>query len=155
MMLLRDKPHDFSSNIDSLSNSDNLVHDIPAPIPAKPAKITLAIRHAAAYKAKRRKLAKACAIAADKDDNDAYNRVYMPPANAEEEEEEEEGSGDNNSVNSSTSDSANKGEGSSAYKRGKGASRYKDMLLHKQQRVTSYPYSPSNTPYTDIYIYYI
>ncbi|KAK2074637.1 hypothetical protein P8C59_008831 [Phyllachora maydis] len=152
-------------------------------MPAKPAKITLAIRRAAAYKAKQRKSAKAYTIAgraaaakrckkrkkavanarayklakkedlrrskrtadgnagryttnsgltADKDDNNAYNRAYIPPAKAEEEEEEEGGSGNDNSVNSSTSDSADKGEGSSTYKRGKGALRYKDTLLYKR-----------------------
>ncbi|KAK2073369.1 hypothetical protein P8C59_007657 [Phyllachora maydis] len=150
------------------------------PIPAKPAKITPAIRRAAAYKAKRYKSAKAytmagraaaakrrkkrkeaaanaqaCKLAkkedlqrskhtagsnagryttnsgliADKDDNNAYNRAYIPPANAEEEkekkeeEEEKEGSSDNDSINGSTSDSTDKGKGSSAYKRGEGASR--------------------------------
>ncbi|KAK2074028.1 hypothetical protein P8C59_008265 [Phyllachora maydis] len=153
----------------------------PAPTPAKPAKIILAIRRAAAYKAKRRELAKACATAgravaakrckkckeaaanawasklakkegpqrskyitssntgryttnsgliANKDDNDGYNRAYVPPANTE--KEEEGGSGDNNSVNSSTSDSTDKGKGSGACERGKGASYYKDTLLYKR-----------------------
>ncbi|KAK2066337.1 hypothetical protein P8C59_000166 [Phyllachora maydis] len=130
-----------------------------SPIPAKPAKITLAIRCTAARKAKQRKLAKAYAIAsklakkeglqrskrttssdtgrnttnsgltANKEDNNAYNRVYIPPANTE---EEEGGSSDNNSVNSSTSNSANKGKGSSVYKRGEGALYYKDIPLYKQ-----------------------
>ncbi|KAK2069744.1 hypothetical protein P8C59_004298 [Phyllachora maydis] len=134
------------------------------PIPAKLAKITPAVRRTAARKAKRRKLAKAYAIAgravaakrskkegprrskrtassnagryttdsgliANKDDNNTYNRAYMPPANVE--EEEEGGSGDNNSINSSISDSADKGEGSSAYKRGESALRYEDTLLYK------------------------
>ncbi|KAK2074615.1 hypothetical protein P8C59_008809 [Phyllachora maydis] len=144
-------------NIDSFSNSDNSVYTIlgistvplaPAPILAKPAKITPAIRRVAVRKAKQRKLAKACAIAAkkegprrskrtagsdagryttnssliaNKDDNNAYNRAYMPSANAE--EEEEGGSSNNNSVNSSTSDSANKGKGSSACERSKSALR--------------------------------
>ncbi|KAK2072135.1 hypothetical protein P8C59_006507 [Phyllachora maydis] len=75
-------------------------------------------------------------LIADKDDNNAYNRAYMPPANAEEEEKEEEeekgSSSNNNSVNSSTSDSTDKGKGSSARKRGKGALRCKDILLYKQ-----------------------
>ncbi|KAK2072772.1 hypothetical protein P8C59_007107 [Phyllachora maydis] len=126
------------------------------PTLAKPAKITPAIRRAAARKAKRYKSAKARAIAAkkeglrrfkrtisgntgryttnsgltaNKDDNNAYNRAYIPPANTE---EEEGGSSDNNSVNSGTSDSADKGEGSGARKYGKGALRYKDTLLHKR-----------------------
>ncbi|KAK2066366.1 hypothetical protein P8C59_000195 [Phyllachora maydis] len=122
----------------------------PAPLPAKPAKITPAVRYVAAYKAKRRELAKAYATAAkkedlrhskritssnagryttnssliaNKDDNNAYNRAYIPSTKAE---EKEDSSGDNNSVNSSTSNSADKGEGGGAYKRSKGASRYKD-----------------------------
>ncbi|KAK2074146.1 hypothetical protein P8C59_008375 [Phyllachora maydis] len=120
-------------------------------MPTKPAKITLAIRRAAAYKAKQYKAAKACAIrskrttssnagryttnsglTANKDDNNAYNRAYIPPANAEEEEEEEGSSSDNNSVNSGTSDSTNKGKGSGAYKYSKGSLRYKDMPLYKR-----------------------
>ncbi|KAK2067160.1 hypothetical protein P8C59_000919 [Phyllachora maydis] len=115
---------------------------------------------AAAYKAKQRKSAKACATAgraaaakrrkkrkeahskrttggdagryttnsgliANKDDNNAYNRAYMPPTKAEE-EEEKDGSSDNNSVNSSTSNSTNKGKGSSTYKHSKGTLHYKD-----------------------------
>ncbi|KAK2072805.1 hypothetical protein P8C59_007139 [Phyllachora maydis] len=136
----------------------------PAPTLAKPAKITPAVRRTAACKAKQRESAKAYTTAyklakkkdlrrskritssnagryttdsgliANKDDNNAYNRTYVPPANAEEEEEEEEeevGSSDDNSINSGTSDSADKGKGSSVYKRGKGASRYKDILLCK------------------------
>ncbi|KAK2070002.1 hypothetical protein P8C59_004540 [Phyllachora maydis] len=123
------------------------------PIPAKPAKITPAIYYTAAYKAKRRKSAKACAIAegprrskrttsgnagryttnsgliANKDDNNAYNRAYIPPANTE---EEEGGSSNDNGVNSSTSNGTNKGKGGSAYKRGKGALRYKDTPLYKR-----------------------
>ncbi|KAK2066307.1 hypothetical protein P8C59_000136 [Phyllachora maydis] len=118
-------------------------------MPAKPAKITPAVRCTAACKAKRRKLAKAYATAAkkegpqrskhtissntsrnttnsgliaNKDNNNAYNRVYIPPANIE----EEKGSSSNdNSVNSSTSDSTNKGEDSGIYKRSKGALYYK------------------------------
>ncbi|KAK2067941.1 hypothetical protein P8C59_001640 [Phyllachora maydis] len=150
------------ANIDSLSNLDNSVYNIPgistvppapAPTPAKPAKITPAVRRAAAYKAKRYKLAKAYATAeglrrfkrttsgdtgryttdsgfiADKDDNNAYNRAYIPPTNTE---EEEGGSGNDNSVNSSTSNSANKGEGGGAYEHSKGALRYKDILLYKR-----------------------
>ncbi|KAK2072032.1 hypothetical protein P8C59_006409 [Phyllachora maydis] len=137
------------ANIDFFSNLDNSVYTILA-------KITPAIRYTAAYKAKQCKSAKACAIAAkkegpqcskrttggnagryttnsgliaDKDNNNAYNRVYMPLTNIE---EEEGSSGDNNSVNSSTSNSADKGKGSSTYKRGKGASHYKDILLYKR-----------------------
>ncbi|KAK2068522.1 hypothetical protein P8C59_003156 [Phyllachora maydis] len=121
----------------------------PAPILAKPAKITPAVYRAAAYKAKRRKLAKARAAAgraaaakrcknnagkyttnsgltANKDNNNAYNRVYMPPADIE---KKKGSSGNNNSVNSSTSNSADKGEDSGVRKRGKGASYYKDILL--------------------------
>ncbi|KAK2073387.1 hypothetical protein P8C59_007675 [Phyllachora maydis] len=131
-----------------------------SPTLAKPAKITPAIRRTAAYKAKQRELAKACAIAyklakkeglrrskrtagsnagryttnsslvANKDDNNAYNRAYIPPTNAE---EEEGGSSDNNSVNGSTSDSADKGEGGSTYKYSKGALCCKDILLYKRQ----------------------
>ncbi|KAK2070748.1 hypothetical protein P8C59_005220 [Phyllachora maydis] len=72
-------------------------------------------------------------LIADKDDNNAYNRAYIPPADTEKEEEEEEGSSSNdNGVNSSTSDSANKGKGSSIYEHSKGASRYKDTLLYKR-----------------------
>ncbi|KAK2074455.1 hypothetical protein P8C59_008662 [Phyllachora maydis] len=173
------------ADIDSLFNLDNSVYNIPdkyfiiirripatplapAPIPAKPAKITPAIRRTAACKAKQRKSAKAHTIAyklakkkdlrrskrtasgnagryttnsgliADKDNDNAYNRAYVPPANTEEEEEEEkeeeeeeDSSSNNNSINSSTSNSTNKGKGSGAYKRGKGASRRKDILLYK------------------------
>ncbi|KAK2068934.1 hypothetical protein P8C59_003548 [Phyllachora maydis] len=96
----------------------------------------------AAYKAKWRKSAKAYATAdynagryttnssliADEDDNNAYNRIYIPSANIE---EEEGGSSNNNGVNSSTSNSTNKGEGSSIYKRSKGALYYKDIPLYK------------------------
>ncbi|KAK2073339.1 hypothetical protein P8C59_007628 [Phyllachora maydis] len=114
------------------------------PTPAKPAKITPAIYYIAARKAKRRKSAKACTIRskriagsnasryttnsgliADKDDNNAYNRVYIPPANAE---KEKGSSSDNNSVNGGTSNSTNKVKGSSIYKRSKGALYYKDRF---------------------------
>ncbi|KAK2070914.1 hypothetical protein P8C59_005375 [Phyllachora maydis] len=118
----------------------------PAPTPAKPAKpakITPAIRRTAAYEAKQRESAKARAIAgynagryttnssliANRDDNNAYNKAYMPPTNME---EEKGGSSNNNSVNSSTSDSADKGKDSSIYKRSKGASRCKDTPLYKR-----------------------
>ncbi|KAK2074426.1 hypothetical protein P8C59_008634 [Phyllachora maydis] len=122
-------------------------------MPAKLAKITSAIRYTAACKAKRRKLAKAYAIAegprrskrtasgdtgryttdsgltANKDNDNTYNRAYVPPTNIE----EEEGSSSNdNSVNGSTSNSANKGKDSGVCKRGKGALCYKDTLLHKR-----------------------
>ncbi|KAK2074726.1 hypothetical protein P8C59_008910 [Phyllachora maydis] len=121
-------------------------------MPAKPAKITLAVYRTAAYKAKRRKSAKTCTMAEDlqcskrttssnagryttnsslianKDNNNAYNRAYIPLANIE---EEEGSSSNNNSVNSSTSDSADKGEGSGVYKRGEGALHCKDTLLYK------------------------
>ncbi|KAK2068660.1 hypothetical protein P8C59_003290 [Phyllachora maydis] len=103
-----------------------------APTPAKPAKITPAIRRIAACKAKQRELAKAYAIAAkkeglrrskrtassnagryttdsslmaNKNNNNAYNGAYMPPADIE---EEKGGSSDNDGVNSSTSNSADK-----------------------------------------------
>ncbi|KAK2066319.1 hypothetical protein P8C59_000148 [Phyllachora maydis] len=67
-------------------------------------------------------------LIANKDDNNAYNRAYVPPANTE----EEEGSSSNdNGVNSGTSNSANKGKGGGAYKRNEGALRYKDTLLYK------------------------
>ncbi|KAK2072024.1 hypothetical protein P8C59_006401 [Phyllachora maydis] len=160
----------------------------PAPIPAKPAKITPAIHRIATYKAKRCKSAKAyttvdraaaakrpkkeglqrskrttssntgkyttnSGLIANKDNNNAYNRAYMPPVNIK--EEKEGSSNNNNSINSSTSDSTNKGKGNSIYKRSKGALHYKDTPLYKQQRIASYPYSPPSTPYADIYIYYI
>ncbi|KAK2067204.1 hypothetical protein P8C59_000963 [Phyllachora maydis] len=131
-------------------------------MPAKPAKITLAIRYTAACKAKRRELAKARAarskrttgsntsryttnsgLMANKDDNNVYNRVYVPSANIE---EEEGSSSDNNSINSSTSDSTDKGEGSGVYKRSEGALRCEDTLLYKRQCVISYPYSPPVCP---------
>ncbi|KAK2066186.1 hypothetical protein P8C59_000021 [Phyllachora maydis] len=158
------------ANIDSLSNLDNLVYDIPgiptaplapAPTLAKLAKITPAICRIATREAKQYKSAKARAIAglnagryttdsgltANKDDNNAYNRAYIPPANIE----EEEGSSSNdNSVNSGTSNSTNKGEGSSAYKYNKGALCCKDTLLRKRQCVASYPYGPPSTPYANI-----
>ncbi|KAK2066179.1 hypothetical protein P8C59_000014 [Phyllachora maydis] len=142
------------ADIDSFPDLDNSVYTIlaPAPIPAKPAKITPAIYRIAAYKAKRRKSAKACAIVANKDDNNAYNRAYIPPTDIE---EEKGSSSNNNSINGGTSDSTDKGKGSSAYKHSKGASRYKNILLYKQQYVASYPYSLPGTPYADIYIYYV
>ncbi|KAK2070806.1 hypothetical protein P8C59_005275 [Phyllachora maydis] len=142
-----------------------------SPTPAKPAKITPAIRYIAAYKAKQYELAKACATAgraaaakrrkkrkeaaanararklakkegprhskrtagsnagryttnssltANKDNNNAYNRAYVPPTNIEK-EKEKGSSSDNNSVNGSTSDSTDKGEDSSTYKYSKSA----------------------------------
>ncbi|KAK2074015.1 hypothetical protein P8C59_008252 [Phyllachora maydis] len=60
-------------------------------------------------------------LIANKDDNNAYNRVYMPPANAE---EEEGSSGNDDSINGGTSDSANEGKGGGVYKRSKGALYY-------------------------------
>ncbi|KAK2067097.1 hypothetical protein P8C59_000861 [Phyllachora maydis] len=151
------------TNIDSLSDLDDLVYTILAPILAKPAKITPAIHYTAAYKAKQYKSAKAYAIAAkkkglqrskrttssntskyttdsgliaNKDDNNAYNRAYIPPANTE---EKKGSNGNNNSVNSSTSNNADKGKGSSTYKYSKGASYYKDTLPYKRHiaRITS------------------
>ncbi|KAK2074624.1 hypothetical protein P8C59_008818 [Phyllachora maydis] len=68
-------------------------------------------------------------LTANKDDNNAYNRTYIPPTNAE---EEEGGNSDNDSVNSGTSDSTDKGKGSGVYKYGKGALRYKDIPLYKR-----------------------
>ncbi|KAK2074431.1 hypothetical protein P8C59_008639 [Phyllachora maydis] len=91
-------------------------------------------------------------LIANKDDNNAYNRAYIPPANIE---EKKGGNSNDNSVNGGTSDSTDKGKGSSAYKHGKGALRYKDTPLYKQQHVASYPYSPPGVPYTNIYIHYI
>ncbi|KAK2072176.1 hypothetical protein P8C59_006547 [Phyllachora maydis] len=121
-------------------------------MPAKPAKITPAIRRIAACKAKQRKSAKARATAgravaakrykngnagryttnssliANKDNNNTYNRAYIPPANIK----EKKGSSSNdNSINSSTSDSTDKGKGSSVRERGKGALRCEDTLLYK------------------------
>ncbi|KAK2069119.1 hypothetical protein P8C59_003724 [Phyllachora maydis] len=93
-------------------------------------------------------------LAANKDNNNAYNRAYMPPTNTEE-EEEKKGSSNDNSVNGGTSDSADKGKDSSTYKRGESALCYKDILLYKRQRVMSYPYSPPGVPCTDIYVYYV
>ncbi|KAK2067697.1 hypothetical protein P8C59_001411 [Phyllachora maydis] len=141
-------------------------------MPAKLAKITLAIYYAAARKAKRRELAKAYATAgraaaakrpkkedlqrskctaggdagryttnsgliADKDDDNAYNRAYMP--STEVEEEEEDSSSNNDSINSGTSDSTNKGKGSSMYERGKGALHCKDILLYKRYSILARP----------------
>ncbi|KAK2071139.1 hypothetical protein P8C59_005587 [Phyllachora maydis] len=94
-------------------------------------------------------------LTANKDDNNAYNRAYVPPADIEEEEEEEGGSSDDNSVNSGTSDSADKGKGSGVYKHSKGALCCKDTLLYKRQYVVSYPCSPPSTPYANIYVYYV
>ncbi|KAK2069727.1 hypothetical protein P8C59_004281 [Phyllachora maydis] len=71
-------------------------------------------------------------LTANKDDNNAYNRAYIPPADIEEEEEKEGGSSDNNGINSGTSNSTDKGKGSSMYKRSKGSLYYKDILLYKQ-----------------------
>ncbi|KAK2066205.1 hypothetical protein P8C59_000040 [Phyllachora maydis] len=92
-------------------------------------------------------------LIADKNDNNAYNKAYMPPIKAE--EEEEGSSSDNDSVNSSTSNSADKGKGSNVHKCSKGTLRYKDTLPYKRQYVMSYPYSPPSVPYADMYIYYI
>ncbi|KAK2072155.1 hypothetical protein P8C59_006527 [Phyllachora maydis] len=91
-------------------------------------------------------------LMANKDNNNAYNRAYVPPTNIE---EKEGSSSNNNSINSGISNSTDKGKGSGAYERNKGALYYKDTPLYKRQRITSYPYSPSSTPYTDIYIYYV
>ncbi|KAK2067930.1 hypothetical protein P8C59_001629 [Phyllachora maydis] len=91
-------------------------------------------------------------LTADKDDNNAYNRAYMPLADIE---EKEGSSSNNNGVNGGTSDSTDKGKGSSVYKRNKGALCYKDIPPYKQQHVMSYPYSPPSIPYTDIYVYYV
>ncbi|KAK2066950.1 hypothetical protein P8C59_000728 [Phyllachora maydis] len=135
-------------------------------MPAKPAKITPAIRCTAACKAKQCKSAKACTtegyntgryttnsgLIANKDNNNAYNRAYIPLADIE---EEEGGSSDNNGINSGTNNSTDKGKGSSAYEYSKGALHYKDILLCKRQCITSYPYGPPSTPYADIYVYYI
>ncbi|KAK2072696.1 hypothetical protein P8C59_007034 [Phyllachora maydis] len=184
------------ANIDSLSNLDDLVNTILGistvplalvPIPAKPAKIMPAVYCIAAYKAKRRKLAKACATAgravaakrykkykkaaanaqasklakkeglrrskrtagsnagryttnsslmANKDNNNAYNRVYIPPADIE----EEKGSSSNdNGVNSSTSNNTDKGKGSNTCKYSKGALYCKDTLPYKRHSVLARP----------------
>ncbi|KAK2072851.1 hypothetical protein P8C59_007181 [Phyllachora maydis] len=140
-----------NTNIDSLSDLDNSVYNIPAPIPAKPAKITPARSKRTAGSNTGRYITDSGLIA-NKDDNNAYNGAYVPPADIEE-EEEKEGSGNNDGVNGSTSDSADKGEGSGIYKHGKGALRYKDTLLYKRQHVMSYPCSPSGAPCADIYVY--
>ncbi|KAK2073309.1 hypothetical protein P8C59_007598 [Phyllachora maydis] len=91
-------------------------------------------------------------LTANKDDNNTYNKIYIPPANIE---KKEGSSSNNNSINSGTSDSANKGKGSSIYKHSKGALYCKDILLYKRQYVMSYPYSPPSTPCTNIYVYYV
>ncbi|KAK2072802.1 hypothetical protein P8C59_007136 [Phyllachora maydis] len=70
-------------------------------------------------------------LIANKDNDNAYNRAYVPPINVE--KEEEGGSSNNNSVNSSTSNSADKGKGSSVYKRGEGALYYEDTPPYKRQ----------------------
>ncbi|KAK2068764.1 hypothetical protein P8C59_003386 [Phyllachora maydis] len=132
-------------------------------MPAKPAKITPAASKLAKKEGLRRSKYTAggntgryttnSGLTANKDDNNAYNGVYMPPANIE--EEKKGGSSDNNGINGSTSDNANKGKGSSTRKYGEGALRYKDILLCKQQRVISYLYSLPGIPYADIYVYYV
>ncbi|KAK2070357.1 hypothetical protein P8C59_004858 [Phyllachora maydis] len=130
MLVRSGKPHDFSC-IPTAPLA-------PASTLAKPAKITPAIHYTAAYKAKRRKSAKAHAIAgraaaakrSNKDNNNAYNRAYIPPAKAE--EKEKGGSSNDNSINSSTSNSTNKGKGSSVYKYSKGALCCKDIPPYKQ-----------------------
>ncbi|KAK2069968.1 hypothetical protein P8C59_004507 [Phyllachora maydis] len=122
-------------------------------MPAKLAKITPAIRCIAACKANNAgRYTTDSGLTADKDNNNAYNRAYVPPADIE---EEEGGSSNNDGINSSTSDSADKGKGSSTREHDKGALRYKDILLYKRQYVASYPYSPPGAPYTNMYIYYI
>ncbi|KAK2069086.1 hypothetical protein P8C59_003693 [Phyllachora maydis] len=102
-------------------------------MPAKPAKIMPAIRRIAARKVKQRddagKYTTNSGLMANKDDNNAYNRAYMPPTNIE---EEKGGSSNNDSVNSSTSNSTDKGKGSSVYERGEGALYCKDILPYKQ-----------------------
>ncbi|KAK2070811.1 hypothetical protein P8C59_005278 [Phyllachora maydis] len=109
----------------------------PASIPAKPAKITPAACKLAKKEDLRRskrttsgnagRYTTDSGLIANKDDNNAYDGAYVPPANTE--EEEEGNSGDNNSVNGGTSDSADKGKGSGAYKRGKSALHCEDILL--------------------------
>ncbi|KAK2069324.1 hypothetical protein P8C59_003915 [Phyllachora maydis] len=127
------------ANIDSFSDLDDSVYTIPgistaplalALIPTKPAKIMLA-RSKRTAGSNTSRYTTDSGLTADKDDNDVYNRAYVPPANIEEKEEEEGSSSDDNSVNSSTSNSADKGKGSSIYERGEGSSRYKDTLLYK------------------------
>ncbi|KAK2068485.1 hypothetical protein P8C59_003119 [Phyllachora maydis] len=125
-------------------------------MPAKPAKITPAIRRAAACKAKRRNNASRnttnSGLTANKDDNNAYNRVYIPPTDIE----KEKGSSSNNDgVNGGTSDNTDKGKGSSICECSKGTSCYEDILPRKRQRVTSYPCGPPSAPYANICIYYI
>ncbi|KAK2075444.1 hypothetical protein P8C59_009572 [Phyllachora maydis] len=139
------------ADIDSLSNLDNSVYNILAPTPAKPVKITPA-RSKRTTSSNAGRYTTNSSLIANKDDNNAYNRAYIPPANIE---EEEGGSDNNNGINSGTSNSTNKGKGSSAHKRDKGTLYYKDTPLRKQQRVVSYPCSPPSIPYTDIYVYYI
>ncbi|KAK2073333.1 hypothetical protein P8C59_007622 [Phyllachora maydis] len=139
------------ANVDSLSNSDNLIYNILTAAKRRK-KYKEAAANAQAYKlAKKEDLQRSkrtagnnagryttdSGLIANKDDNNTYNRAYIPPANIEEEEkeeekEEEDSSSDNNGINSSTSDSANKDKGSGTYKCGKGALRYKDTLLYKR-----------------------
>ncbi|KAK2071847.1 hypothetical protein P8C59_006237 [Phyllachora maydis] len=136
------------ANTNSFSNLDDLVYTILAPTPAKPAKITPAIRCTAAHKAK--KLAKKeglrrskyiasgnagryttnSGLIVNKDDNNAYNRAYVPPTKTE--EKKEGSSGNNNSINGSTSNSADKGKGGGTYEYSEGTLRYKDILLCKR-----------------------
>ncbi|KAK2072853.1 hypothetical protein P8C59_007183 [Phyllachora maydis] len=117
------------ANVDSFSNLDNSVYTILAACKAKWRE------SAKAYAMRSKRTAGGNAgryttnsgLTANKDDNDAYNGAYMPSADAE----EEKGSSGDDDVNSGTSDSADKGKGSGAYKRGKGALRCKDTLLYK------------------------
>ncbi|KAK2072060.1 hypothetical protein P8C59_006437 [Phyllachora maydis] len=77
-----------------------------------PAKITLAIRRIAARERKREEMA----LLANKNKDDAYNRVYKPPPNIEEEGgdkenskgKDEEDNSDNDSTSDSTSNSKDK-----------------------------------------------
>ncbi|KAK2067212.1 hypothetical protein P8C59_000971 [Phyllachora maydis] len=96
-----------------------------------PAKITLAIRRAATYERyiKRNPLA-------NKNKDNAYNRVYKPPTNTEEERgnkdnnkgEENKDNSNNNSISNSTNNSKDKAR----YKPSNSSLCYKDTLLYKR-----------------------
>ncbi|KAK2075446.1 hypothetical protein P8C59_009574 [Phyllachora maydis] len=114
-----------------------------------PAKITLAIRYAAAYKLKREEMANAGVYTnntsplANKDKDNAYNRAYKPPTNIKEEGSSKDNSKeeeDKSSNNNSTGDSAGNSKDKARRKLSNSSLRYK---------------APPSTAYADIYVYYI
>ncbi|KAK2072094.1 hypothetical protein P8C59_006470 [Phyllachora maydis] len=129
------------TDIDSFSNLDNSVYDILAAYKAKQRELAKA--YTTTYKlAKKEGLRRSkrttsgnagryttdSSLIANKDDNNAYNRAYMPPTDIE---EKKGSSSNNNGVNGSTSDSANKGKGSGIHKRSEGTLYCKDILPRK------------------------